>query len=172
MTLDFLQSVPGADPVIVSAPFAATPERLFQAWTDPDQVLCWFGPKPNALQRVLIDLRVGGAYRFAFNEDPGAVSAVRGAYVEILPNRRLVFTWCWERCDDDGVLTASPTSSVTVTFAPQGAGTLLSIRHEALSAEDARHGVARGWCAAITHLRALSSEGDAQPESVTSGPPA
>lgn len=155
MSLDFLQSAPGADPVVVSAAFKVSPERLFAAWTSPDEVCRWFGPKPTSLARAEIDLRVGGAYRLVFDEAPETASAVHGAYVAIEPNRRLAFTWCWERADEGGVLQSSPISSVTVDFQPRGTGTLLSIHHAALAAEDVRSNVGAGWNRVVEHLLAL-----------------
>ena len=44
MSLPFLKSPPGETPVIVEGLFAASPDRVFRAWTEADEVLKWFGP--------------------------------------------------------------------------------------------------------------------------------
>ena len=58
MTLDFLQTEQGDDPVVVEGHFAAPPAKVFQAWTDPDIVMKWFGPAPNSLHSAAIDLQL------------------------------------------------------------------------------------------------------------------
>jgi uncharacterized protein YndB with AHSA1/START domain len=50
--------------VAITRDFDAPRERVFKAWTDPDEVAAWFGPEhmETPRDRVLIDLRVGGHY--------------------------------------------------------------------------------------------------------------
>ena len=61
MTPPFLRSAPGSDPIVVEGTFAASPERVFRAWTRPEEVRKWFGQQPDSLESAEIDLRVGGA---------------------------------------------------------------------------------------------------------------
>lgn len=63
-------------------------ERVWQAWTDPQQVMRWWGPKYYTCPSVKIDLRQGGRYVFAMRapqEKGGQVSYVSGVYKEIVP---------------------------------------------------------------------------------------
>ena len=74
-------------------------ERVFEAWTNPNQIQRWFGPATCKVVDVKIDLRVGGAYRFQVYNDPMGEMAVTGKYKEVSSPEKLVFTWKWE--DDE-----------------------------------------------------------------------
>jgi uncharacterized protein YndB with AHSA1/START domain len=67
--MEFVKSVPGDDPIVVEGYFAATPARVFEAWTDPDIVVKWFGRAPNSVLSAIIDLRPGGAWQFLLSKD-------------------------------------------------------------------------------------------------------
>ncbi len=69
MSLPFVQTAPGADPIIVTGFLAASPAKVFRAWTDPKVVMKWFGPTPGALISAEIDLRQGGKWRFVMVDD-------------------------------------------------------------------------------------------------------
>lgn len=46
MTLPFLKSALGTEPVVVEGIFAASVERVYRAWTEPEELKAWFGLKP------------------------------------------------------------------------------------------------------------------------------
>jgi uncharacterized protein YndB with AHSA1/START domain len=66
-----------------------TPEKAFEAWTDPRQVALWWDPTGEPLSRCEIDLRVGGAFAFVSRDHPEMPFS--GVYREIAPPNRLVF---------------------------------------------------------------------------------
>ncbi|HEY0311114.1 MAG TPA: SRPBCC domain-containing protein [Allosphingosinicella sp.] len=68
---------------------AAPPELVFAAWTDPEQVACWWDAAGERLLRCEIDLRVGGGFTFVSRSHPDMAFA--GVYREIVPPSRLVF---------------------------------------------------------------------------------
>ena len=96
----------------------ATPAQVFQAWTDPEKIVRWFGPKETAAGsvRAEVDVRPGGRYRMSFQTDDGERHQVGGVYREVVPDSRLVFTWAWHS-------TPERESLVTVTIVPDGDGT-------------------------------------------------
>jgi len=159
MSLPFLTSEPGETPVVVEGVFKATPDRVFRAWTEPDEIRRWFGPTPHSLETIDIDLREGGAWRFAFPKAEGGQNAMIGEYVDVEAGRRLVFTWQHERVLDDGAREATPRSQVTVTFEPRAEGTFVRLVHEAIEKVDGRQGVGRGWNAGFGQLQALFEQG-------------
>jgi uncharacterized protein YndB with AHSA1/START domain len=69
--------------------FAAPRAAVFDAWTQPAQVTCWWDPAGEALTACEIDLRPGGAFRFVPRGHEDMPFA--GTYVEIAPPGRLVF---------------------------------------------------------------------------------
>ena len=154
MSLSFLKSPLGDDPVVAEALFVASPERLFRAWTDPEEIPHWFGRTPHSVKSASIDLTENGSWRFEFDAEEGTVNAVHGTYLRIDANRQLVFSWMHEKTGDDGLLETTPVSTVTVTFEPLETGTRLTIRHEGTATESGRRGVGDGWSRALASLEA------------------
>jgi uncharacterized protein YndB with AHSA1/START domain len=69
--------------------FDASRTRIFEAWTSPAQVTCWWDAAGDPLTACEIDLRVGGAFKFVTSSNPELPFA--GTYREITPPERLVF---------------------------------------------------------------------------------
>ncbi len=128
-------------------------ERVFAAWTNPEQIKQWFGPASCEVLDVKLDLRVGGAYRFHVRNEPHGELFVRGEYREVKAPEKLVFTWQWE---DDEEWT-NVTSVVTVDLIEKNGGTEVQITHDGLpSAEHAgRH--EHGWNGCLDKLAARAA---------------
>ena len=77
-----------------------SPDNAFAAWTDPTKMARWFGPENCELHHVETDLRIGGRFRIIMREDTGEEHDVSGAYREIVPAEKLVFTWAWRSTPD------------------------------------------------------------------------
>ena len=81
----------------------APPEKLFKAWTDPELMKQWFVPKPWTLSRVETDVRPGGSSLIVMRSPEGQEFPNKGIYLEVVPNKRLVFTdaytGAWEPSD-------------------------------------------------------------------------
>jgi uncharacterized protein YndB with AHSA1/START domain len=69
--------------------FDAARSQVFEAWTTPEQVACWWDPAGERLAACEIDLRVGGAFAFVSRGHPEMPFS--GVYREIVPPERLVF---------------------------------------------------------------------------------
>jgi uncharacterized protein YndB with AHSA1/START domain len=152
-----VKSGPAGDAVPVSRPsltlkrrLNAEPAKVYAAWTDPQKIARWFGPAAvkAGTERASIDARVGGRYRVSFDMEDGEHSEVGGIYRDLVPDRRLVFTWAWHT-------TPERESLVTVTLQPDGDGTLLTLTHEQFFDITARDGHARGWTGALDKLENL-----------------
>jgi uncharacterized protein YndB with AHSA1/START domain len=156
--MNFLQSVPGTDPLVVEGLFNAPIEQVYRAWTDPEELVQWFGRHPNGLAAAEIDLRIGGRYRFSFPPADGATAAFEGEYFAVEPNAGLGFSWSHVREFADGRREATPTSRVTVRFEPAGKATRIHLRHEGISSQDARFGVGQGWNESLARLQAFIAE--------------
>lgn len=159
MTPPLLKSPAGGDPVIVEGTFRASPERVFRAWTRPEEVTRWFGSAPNSLSSAEIDLRVGGAWRFNFPATETQRDSIYGTYTAIEPGQALVFSWAHERTFPDGRVETSATSEVSVTFEPTGEGTFVRLVHAAIRAEDTRKGVGQGWTTSFTSMAEMLDAG-------------
>ena len=108
--------------VTVRRRFDAPPEKLFDAWLDPDSVGRWlFATPEGTMERVELDPRVGG--RFLIAERRGdALAEHFGEYLEIDRPRRLAFSFAAVR--DSGY------TRVTITIEPDGDGSRLTLVHE------------------------------------------
>jgi uncharacterized protein YndB with AHSA1/START domain len=126
------------EPLEVRRTIGATPERLFEAWTEPAQLLAWWGPPGVACIDARVDLRVGGTYRIANRLPDGHVLWISGEFVVIDRPRKLVFTWSLEPA-------AAVSELVTVDFEQRGKGTEVVVRHERIPDEPTRDQHRQGW---------------------------
>lgn len=150
--LEFLQSPLGQDPVISQAVLPVAPDRIFRAWTVPEEIKSWFGQEPYSVQHVELDLRVGGKWLFVFDASRDSHNSVSGEYLEIVPNNRLAFTWCHKRIGNDGILQTSPISKVLVTIEAHGLSSVLTVNHRNTATADSRHNVSVGWSRSLQSL--------------------
>jgi uncharacterized protein YndB with AHSA1/START domain len=126
----------------------AAPAKVYAAWTDPAKLKQWFGPDSGAVERAETDLRVGGRYVVVFYTEDGEEHHVSGSYREVVPNKKLVFTWAWRS-------TPERESLVTVLIKPDGDGSLLTLIHEQFFDEAARDRHAFGWTGSLDKLERL-----------------
>ena len=130
--------------------YDAPPERVWRAWTHAEALKQWWGPGPGERASLVeVDLRPGGRFRICFGGADGNANEAAGEYLEVLPNRRLVFTWHWPRTTPERV------SRVTILFQPKGRGTELVFTHEGFFDEPARDSHLRGWTEALAKLDAF-----------------
>lgn len=132
------------------------PERVFAAFASADRVARWLSPSAEISLEVLsYDFRVRGAYRFAYRIPGGAVMHVRGAFREIEPPWRLIFSWVIEPPDEH----AGIESEVRVSLAPVAGGCVLTIVHERLDRPGAAERHRAGWKGALDRLDLLLRTG-------------
>jgi uncharacterized protein YndB with AHSA1/START domain len=77
------------------------PQRVFDAMTDPEQVAQWWGPDGFTCPEVILDAKVGGAYRIAMQPPDGGLFHLTGEYLEVQPPFRLAYTFRWQPPDPD-----------------------------------------------------------------------
>lgn len=152
MSIAHLISGHGEDPVVVEGEFRSEPARVFRAWTDPDELIRWFGPNPAGLAEVDVDLRVGGRWRFDYGVQDGERNILHGCYLTIEPDRRLSFSWKHERHFDDGRVERTPESKVEITLKPHRGGTHVRLVHQNITQKSGRLGVTDGWLASYENL--------------------
>ena len=101
-----------------------SPELVFKAWTTPKHLMPWFCPKPYRTIECEIDLKPGGKF-FAQMVDPSGnkLPAHPGCYLEIVPNRKLI----WTSALGPGYRPLDPACApwfftAVLTFEPNGSG--------------------------------------------------
>jgi len=107
-------------------------DRVYHAWTD---------------------VRVGGKYRWDLINQEGEDMTVFGEYRELVPGKKIVFTWQW---DDDDVW-ENRTSIVTVELSDRDGGTELLLKHEQLPSEESRDRHNEGWNSVLDRLEKFFS---------------
>ena len=77
--------------------YDAPARLLFQAWSQPEHLMKWFGPVGWPLTMCEVDFREGGRYRFAMTGSSGEQNEpFGGEYLEIVPDRKIVFDNAFE----------------------------------------------------------------------------
>jgi len=133
--------------------FEAPRDLVWKAWTDPDYVKRWWGPKYFTAPFAEIDLREGGKYLNCMRSPEGKDYWSTGVFREIVPTERLVYTDSF--ADERGnVVPASHYEMpgewplemlVTVTFEESGGKTTMTLRHEGLPAGEMLENCRLGW---------------------------
>jgi uncharacterized protein YndB with AHSA1/START domain len=122
--------------------YAAPRQLVWDAWTDPDQMAQWWGPRGVSTPResIELDLRPGGAVKFDMVDDAtGARYANSGRFLEVAPPARIVWS-------DDGFPDGSGKGTTTVTFeAVDDTTTRLTVHVAADFTETVRADAEIGW---------------------------
>jgi len=126
----------------------APPARVYAAWTDPAQLKNWFGPEWVQTREINSDARVGGKFRWELINCDGEEKTIEGEYREIIPGKKIVFTWKHK----DDKLWENRTSMVTVEFSDRNGGTELRLKHEQLPSEESRDDHNQGWNSLLDKL--------------------
>jgi uncharacterized protein YndB with AHSA1/START domain len=101
--------------------YKAPARLLFGAWSKPEHLMKWFGPKGWPVTMCEVDFRTGGRFRMAMTGPSGIQDTpFGGQYLEIVPNRKIVYDNAFES-------PGAPKMIVTVTFEAAGDSTTLTI---------------------------------------------
>ena len=137
--------------VRIERTYEASPEAVFDAWTNPEVLRRWWKANPAwSAPDVELDLRVGGGYRLSMH-DPEAdeVHTVVGEYREIERPNRLVYSWTWEGTGPY----AGHESLVAVSFEAAGDDrTTVVVEHANLLDQASRENHSRGWSGVLDSL--------------------
>ena len=129
-------------------------DRVYEAWTDPAQLRQWFGPENVRTRNITADVRVGGKYRWDLTSPEGEEMSAFGEYKELVPGKRIVFTWRW----DDDEAWENRTSVVTIKLFERPGGTELRFTHEQLPSEESRDRHNDGWNSLLDRLEQFFSK--------------
>ena len=127
--------------LVITRVFNAPRRLVFKAWTEPEHLVRWWGPRGFTTISGRMDVRPGGTWFRAMRAPDGSEHRKCGVYREIVAPERLVFTYLSE----DAGGNSAPETLVTVTFADLDGKTRLTLRQalfESIAARDLHRG---GW---------------------------
>lgn len=130
----------------------APADLLYELLTDAEHLVRWMAVTAE------VDAQVGGTIRWTHaNGD-----SCSGEFVELVPARRIVFTYGWERPD---VEVPPGSTTVEITLEPTGTSTRLRLVHRGLAGPmaDAHEG---GWTHYLTRLAAVAEGRDPGPDAL------
>lgn len=124
--------------IVISRIFNAPRELTFEAWSLPEHLDRWMGPRGFVTRTTSMDFRVGGEWRYTMTHAEYGHYLNRTRYLEIVPSERLVYDL------DSGVDDGSEVYRVTVTFADLGGRTEVTMRTVCRTVEEAEAVKGRG----------------------------
>jgi uncharacterized protein YndB with AHSA1/START domain len=123
-------------------------DRVFKAWTDPEELARWFNPTPeHELKIIRYDLRAGGSYALDIKAPTGILYRLTGTYREVKRPEKLVYTWRMEEGYPDRDETL-----VTVEFLERGEATEIVLTHEKFPHRKMQEDHTQGWNACFDRL--------------------
>lgn len=132
--------------LVITQVFDAPRRIVFEAWTKPEHLARWWGPKGFTLPVCEMDFRAGGKFHFVMRGPDGKDYPFQGAYLEIVEPERIVF---------QGTIHDDPGHKVwtTVTLAEQEDKTKLTLNQTYSFVSDATRGAPEGWRQTLDRLK-------------------
>ena len=131
----------------------APPAKVWAAITRPEQMIRWWGPDAGPTLSAVADVRPGGRFSIVFRLLNGDEHNPTGLYREVVPEKKLVFTWDWPEMPERESL-------VTFVLEPLDGGTELTLIHEQLPDEEARESHEAGWKGLLDKLPIFLEAGE------------
>jgi uncharacterized protein YndB with AHSA1/START domain len=125
--------------LVLTRSFNAPRDLVFKVWIDPKHLAKWWGPHGFTTKVLEMDVRPGGAWRYAMRGPDGNDYPFDGVYLEVVEPERLVF---------DGTIHGSPEQRVwtEVTFADHAGKTEVTVRQlYSFESEVVTRGAPIGW---------------------------
>ena len=149
----------------ISRIFDAPRDLVWKAFTDPEHMKNWWGPKGFTVRAAKMDFRPGGSYHYSMRSPDGHDMWGKFVYREIVPPEKIVFINSFS--DEEAGLTRHPMSPTwplemlsTFTFTERDGKTTLTIRWlpynatevERKTFDDGRSGMNMGWTGTLDQL--------------------
>ncbi len=141
--------------IVISWVFDAPVHLVWTAWTDPEHISKWWGPRGFNAPPSSVELRPGGTFRVELNGPDGKIYPCTGTFSEIIPNKKIVYEGPPNEPAGCGA-GIPPQATVTITFTERGDRTELTI-HTLLESTEHRaaaraEGFIEGWQQSLNRL--------------------
>jgi uncharacterized protein YndB with AHSA1/START domain len=122
-------SLSGDTDMQIERVFDAPREQVYRAFTDPDQISEWWGPRSTTTRVEQCELKAGGAWRFVSVNEDGSEFVFFGEFTELKEPEKVAYTFNWEGNEGQP-------STDDITFIDEGERTKLVIRSTFASKDD------------------------------------
>ena len=131
-----------AQEITITRVLDAPRELVWKAWTEPEQLAQWWGPRGTStpVESIAMDVRPGGTFRVTSVSDEGSEMTVAGVYREVVEPERLVFEEPAEDAWHEGAVSV-------LTFTDLGDGRTEMVVHTTIQTTDEMRGVAQAGMA-------------------------
>ena len=151
-----MTNFPAGRELVLTRLIDAPRDKLFRAWTEPQLLKRWFAPLPYTTPHAEMDVRAGGASLIVMRGPDGQDMPMRGVYLEVVENERLVstdaYTQAWEPSE-------KPFLTIVLTFEDEAGKTRYTarVRHWSVADREAHEkmGFHQGWGTCTDQLEAL-----------------
>ena len=131
--------------VVITRVIEAPRRLVFNAWTQPQHIARWWGPRGFTTIHCDMDIRKGGLYRFGMRSPQGTEHWKRGLFRELIKPERIVFTFAWENADGS----LGHELLTTVVFEEHGEKTKLTLRQSGFVSIEVRDSHMQGWTSTL-----------------------
>lgn len=138
----------------------APPGHVYRCWTEPELLKRWFAPLPYTTASAMLDVRPGGSNLIVMRAPDGAEMPNKGVYLDVIENRRLVFTDAFAEAWEPS---SKPFMVVELTFEATAGGSqtryTARVRHWTVADREAHEkmGFHQGWGLCTDQLEALAA---------------
>jgi uncharacterized protein YndB with AHSA1/START domain len=161
------QRQPEEQEIVITRIFDAPRDLVFKAWTEPERVMRWWGPKGFTCPVCKIDLRPGGVYFNCMHSPDGKDYWSRGVFKEIVKPERIV---CTDSFADEKGNKVSPRqygmspdwpdeAIITVTMDEHGGKTSFTLQHAPIKPGKERDMCHQGWSESLDKLEDYLAKG-------------
>jgi len=144
-----LATEPAERVVTLTRIFDAPRSLVFDAWTEPQHLIRWWGPRGFTTPTCEMDVRAGGQYRFRMRSPEGREVCWYGVCREIVKPERIVWTCSIDDADGNSI---SGETLLTVTLEDHAGKTKLTLHQATFASEALKQSHNNGWNEAIERL--------------------
>lgn len=128
--------------------FSASVETVYQHFTDISLASQWMSPGDVRVRNLEMEAKKGGSFRIEMENPDGEVFISCGTYSEVIPNKRLAYSWQWQHDDN-------PVTYVEIDFIEVEEGCMMRFRHYGFMSLSAVEAHNEGWSGCMKKLEAL-----------------